>query len=106
MTLVAVVQLSLQSDWFGLELQRRQQLRRQAFEVLGHHPEVKSRWFGADPWTGNGLEFLTFEFNSLQSYWSFWNELREQPMFRRPYGEVVRVSLGYERTLTKGLVET
>ena len=106
MNLVSVVQLSLQAQWFALEADRRQAMRRQAFEVLTRHPDIESRWFGADPWAGNGLEFLTCEFSSLHAYWAFWNELREQPMFRPPIVEIVRVSLGYERSLTRGLVDT
>jgi len=106
MNLVAVVQLSLEAEWFRLELRERDNLRRQLFQVLERHPQVSGRWFGADPWTGNGAEFLVCEFSSLPEYWGFWSDLRDQPILSRPYAHIERVSLGYERTLTKGLVET
>lgn len=106
MNLVAVVQLCLEDEWFRLEIPERDDVRRQLFETLKSHSEVASRWFGADPWTGNGSEFLICEFSSLSEYWRFWSDFREQALFRRRYAHIERVSLGYERTLTKGLVET
>jgi hypothetical protein len=104
--LVAVVQLTLGPDWFCLKLEERQKLRRQMFDLIGRHPEVEVRWFDADPWTGAGTEFLVCEFASLRIYWDFWNEIREHTQLHRPYATFDRVSLGLERPLTIGLVET
>jgi hypothetical protein len=104
--LVAVVQISLESEWFRQGVSDRQSLRHSLFEVLTAHPQVHCRWFDADPWTGSGTEFLVCEFSRLQEYWALWNELRKHPIFSHPYAHISRVSLGYERSLTVGLVDT
>ena len=106
MELVAVVQVSLESSWYELELPQRQAMRRDLFELFRLNDKVRCRWFDADPWTGTGAEFLVCEFSSLQAYWSFWKELREHSIFRQSYARIERVSLGYERSLAMGLVET
>lgn len=106
MELVAVVQVSLESEWFRLDLPKKQKWQRELFLTITAHQEVGCRWFDADPWTGTGDEFFVCEFSSLQAYWSFGNELREHPVFRKPYARIGRVSLGYERALTIGLAET
>lgn len=105
MKLVAVVQLSLSPEWFRLELSERLNLRRQMFDLIESYPELEVRWFDADPWTGGGTEFLVCEFGSLSTYWSFWNAIRDA-LLSRPYASFDRVSLGYERPLTVGLVDT
>lgn len=106
MKLVAVVQLKFDGDWFRLDLCERQVLRRQLFDILHSYQDLEVRWFDADPWTGSGTEFLVCEFSSLSTYWTFWNEVREHTVFCKPYAQFERVSLGYERPLTVGLVET
>lgn len=106
MELVAVVQLTMEPDWFRLEFEQRQALRRQLFEKIFSSEDVECRWFDSEPWTGHVAEFFVCEFSSLRAYWTFWNELREQPVFRQHYFQVSRVSLGYERSLAIGLVET
>lgn len=106
MKLVAVVQFTLGSDWFCLKLEERQQLRRQLFDLIESYEELAVRWFDADPWTGGGTEFLVCEFDALTTYWGFWNKIREHTLLHKAYATFERVSLGYERTLTVGLVDT
>lgn len=87
-------------------MDERIRLRRSFFLDLGRFPTLKGRWFDADPWTGNGTEFLVCEFSSLPIYWEFWNSLRQHSIFCKPYASISRVSLGYERSIKTGLVET
>lgn len=106
MELVAVVQLSLEPDWFHLPFEERQNLRREVFHILNSNEQIRCRWFDSEPWTGTVAEFFVCEFSELPAYWNFWNELREHSVFRHPYLRIGRVSLGYERPLTIGLVDT
>lgn len=62
--------------------------------------------FDCGPWTSTTSEFITLEFGSLRDYWRLWNDLRELPAFREALIRVDRVSLGYERSIIAGLVDT
>ncbi|MBS2037273.1 hypothetical protein JST97_19960 [bacterium] len=106
MKLVAVVQLVLAPEWFSLSQEQRLGQRERFFELIDDHPTVEVRWFDSDPWTGSSTEFLVCEFQELESYWKFWEAIREHTAQRRLYASFQRVSLGYERPLTIGLVET
>lgn len=106
MKLVAVLQMTLEPEWFRLDISQRAALRRELFGILANFEGLDCRWFDADPWSGTGAEFIVCEFSDLKAYWNFWNELREHSVFRQPYARFTRVSLGYERSLTVGLVET
>jgi hypothetical protein len=103
--LVAVIQISLSPAWFELDVPKRDGLRRDLWATLASHTNIEFRWYDADPWTGGGREFLLCEFSALPDYWNFWTALREQSLFRS-FARFERVSLGYERPLMVGLVET
>ena len=104
--LVSVILIELEDSWFRLPEPERRYLRREVFDILSESEGLSSRWLDADPWTGKGTEFMVCEFSDLQGYWKFWNNLRNHRMFSTPYARISRVSLGYERSLRTGLVET
>jgi hypothetical protein len=104
MKMVSIIQLYLEPEWFKLDPQKRILFRGQLAKILNSHPKLNCRWFDSEPWTGNIAEFFVCEFDSLQDYWRFWNELREHPVFRRSYAKIRRVSLGVERSLLEDKV--
>lgn len=106
MELVAVVQICPEPEWYRLEFAERCRLRGEIGALLAACENVKCRWYDAEPWTGSIAEFVVCEFSTLQAYWGLWNELREATVFRKSYARIGHVSLGYERPLSIGLVDT
>lgn len=102
--MVAVVQLSLEPEWFRLDPKHRIAYRGQLAQILKSHPDLNCRWFDSEPWTGKIAEFFVCEFTTLPDYWRFWNELREHPVFRECYVRIRRVSLGVQRSLLEDKV--
>jgi hypothetical protein len=99
MRMVAVVQVSLEPEWFKVEPRERTVFRAQLAQIMRSHPDLTCRWFDSEPWTGQVAEFFVCEFSQLRDYWKFWNELREHPVFRESLARIKRVSLGVERSL-------
>ena len=99
MKMVSIIQLFLEPEWFQLDQQKRILFRGQIAQILDSHPELNCRWFDSEPWNGKVAEFFVCEFDTLQNYWRFWNELREHPVFRNSYARIKRVSLGVEHDL-------
>ena len=104
MKMVAVVQLSLEPEWFRLEQKVRISYRGQLAQILSSNPSLNCRWFDSEPWTGRIAEFFVCEFNTLETYWQFWNELREHPVFCESYVRIRRVSMGVQRSLLEDKV--
>lgn len=104
MKMIAVIQLSLEAEWFFLEANQRVLFRSEIAQILNSKAELNCRWFDSAPWTGNIAEFFVCEFSSLHEYWKFWNELREHPVFRLSYVNIKRVSLGAQRSLLEDKV--
>jgi hypothetical protein len=104
MKMVAVIQLSLEPEWFHLDSRKRILFRGQLAQILNSNPNLNCRWFDSEPWTGSIAEFFVCEFSSLHEYWKFWNEFREHPIFREPFAKIKRLSLGVERSLLEDKV--
>lgn len=106
MILVAVVQISSTAQWYGIPSSERAQLRTEIAHQVFTHKEVTCRWFDSDPWTGDVSELVVCEFSNLVAYWDLWNQLLEHRLFTESYLRIAQVSLGYERPISVGLVDT
>ncbi|MBT9585840.1 hypothetical protein IV102_21035 [bacterium] len=96
MELVAVVQVSLEPEWFRLDLPERKKWQRDLLQAITASEEVSCSWFDAEAWTGKFTDFSLCEFEDLDSYNSLWGDLRRHPFLSTPFAFASRVVMGME----------
>ena len=94
---IAVVQLSLEHAWYGLDRRTRKDYSLQMAEIVAPFPAVQCRWFDAEAWTGTFSDFVICEFEDLAAYHQLWLELRDHPFLATPYARIEHVSMGMEQ---------
>jgi hypothetical protein len=93
---MSVVEFEILPAWFELDARTQRDYAKQVGGLMKRHPNLHSRWFDSDAWTGEFTDFFLCEFEDLEAYNEMWSEMRRHPLLATPYARIGHVLMGME----------
>src|SRR5689334_8436721 len=95
---VTIVMMSTLPAWLALSSVEREAFNKATIEpiIARYMPRVTVRFMDAEAFTGRCTDIALFETDDLQQYYFLMEELRDTPLFTKPYFAVNEILVGLE----------
>jgi hypothetical protein len=101
-----IVMLEFYPSWLALPREKRRELAKDLYEIVGKYQEqVKVKFFHADALGGRYTDFVICETTDMKHYHFMWEEIRDTIAYSQGYFKIKDVVMGIQNAYRQFEIE-